>query len=640
MIALSVNKLKKSFGVTNILSDISFSINEGERIGIVGVNGTGKTTLLKILSDIYDYDEGEIYYGKDTSIGYLEQNSNFSSSNTVYEETLSVFNDVLEKEKNLRKLEKEISIKSDTMDETLEKTMNTYSKELEEFEKINGYACQSEAKGILKGLGFKEEDLSKNINVLSGGEKTRVLLGKILLRKPSLLLLDEPTNHLDIEAVEWLEVFLKQYKGTVLMVSHDRYFLNQIVNKVLEIHNKRLRIYHGDYTYFMNERKLREEEELRRFENQQAEIKRQKDVIDKLKSYGREKHVKRARSREKLLDKMDVMDRPDYYKDKAKICFEPEISSGNDVLEVKNIAMGYDDNELLFDNLNFNIYKYDKIGLIGPNGVGKSTLFKIILKELKEKAGTVKYGTNVNIGYYDQEQKNLNLDNTIIEEIRDEKPLMKDGIIRSYLARFLFKSEDVFKMLKDLSGGEKARVSLLKLMLSKSNFLLLDEPTNHLDMEAKDVLEDALMDYDGTLFIISHDRYFLNRVTNKTFELQKSGLKEYLGNYDYYQEKKKEAEELNKLNTESNIETKTKTQIKEERRKEKEKQKEERKIKKQQKELEENIMILEEKIEELNNLLCLEEYYSNPQKSLEINKEKTDCENQLEEYYAMWEEFM
>ncbi|SHH36276.1 ABC-F family ATP-binding cassette domain-containing protein [Tepidibacter thalassicus] len=635
MIILSCNNINKSFGIDLILENISFTINEGDKIGLVGVNGTGKTTLFKIISGEYEYDSGEIYISKNTKIGYLKQNTNFESNNSILDEVLTVFNDLIEMEKYLRNLEIQIAEESKKGNsKILQNLMNEYSKKLEYFSNNNGYGYKSEAKGVLKGLGFSDEDFNKNINILSGGEKTRVLLAKLLLKKPNLLLLDEPTNHLDTDAVEWLEVFLKQYKGTVFIISHDRYFLDQIVNKVFELSNKKLKSYNGNYSTFIEKSKIEKELEIKKYEEQQREIKKQEEVIDKLKAFGREKHLKRARSREKALNKIDIMEKPEAFRKKAKIRFEPSVASGHDVLSVNSLSMAYDEN-ILFKNVSFNIYKGEKVALIGPNGIGKSTLFKILMKELNPVHGNFNLGTNVNIGYFHQEQKTLNLNNTIIDEIWNENTNLNQTTIRTMLASFLFEGEEVFKKISTLSGGERARVALLKLMLSKSNFLLLDEPTNHLDIDSKEVLETALSNYEGTLFIISHDRYFLNKVVDKILLLSPDGIKEYHGNYDYYLEKRRQTEQ-----TTENTQEKTKTQIKEEKRKEKEKKEREKKLRIKRQNIEKEIMSIESKIEELNELMCLEEIYSNPEKSKEINKNKYELEIKLENLYKEWEELI
>ena len=637
MIVLSCNNLNKSFGIDTILENVSFTVNEGDKVGIIGVNGTGKTTLFKILSGIYGYDSGDIYLGKGVEIGYLEQNTNFHSEGTIFEEVLEVFKDLIEMETYLRDLEVKIANESSNPNsKELEKIMNEYSNKLEKFSELNGYGYKSEAKGVLKGLGFSDEDMDKKINILSGGEKTRVLLAKLLLKNPSLLLLDEPTNHLDSEAIEWLEVFLKQYKGTVIIISHDRYFLDQVVNRVFEIHNKKLRTYNGNYSKFIELSKVEKELELKKFEDQQKEIKKQEESIDRLKAYGREKHLKRARSKEKMLDKVEVLDRPEMYRKKANIKFSPSVTSGNDVLEARDISMGYGD-RTLFKNLNLNIYRGEKVALIGPNGAGKSTLFKIIMNNLQPLTGSVKLGTNVHVDYFHQEQKTLNLDNTIIDEIWNDHPQLTQTTLRTMLGAFLFEDEEVFKKISTLSGGERARVAILKLILSNSNFLLLDEPTNHLDIDSKEVLEEALLNYEGTLFTISHDRYFLNTVIDKILVLDENGITEYLGNYDYYIEKKKQAQEMSIVAT---TEEKTKTQLKDEKRKEREQREIEKKARVKRQNIEKEIEEVELKIEELDVLMCQEEVYSNPEKAKEVSQNKSDLENRLSQLYEEWEEYM
>ncbi|MBP3906994.1 MAG: ABC-F family ATP-binding cassette domain-containing protein [Peptostreptococcaceae bacterium] len=637
MIVLSCNNLNKSFGIDTILENVSFTVNECDKVGIIGVNGTGKTTLFKILSGIYGYDSGDIYLGKGVEIGYLEQNTNFHSEGTIFEEVLEVFKDLIEMETYLRDLEVKIANESSNPNsKELEKIMNEYSNKLEKFSELNGYGYKSEAKGVLKGLGFSDEDMDKKINILSGGEKTRVLLAKLLLKNPSLLLLDEPTNHLDSEAIEWLEVFLKQYKGTVIIISHDRYFLDQVVNRVFEIHNKKLRTYNGNYSKFIELSKVEKELELKKFEDQQKEIKKQEESIDRLKAYGREKHLKRARSKEKMLDKVEVLDRPEMYRKKANIKFSPSVTSGNDVLEARDISMGYGD-RTLFKNLNLNIYRGEKVALIGPNGAGKSTLFKIIMNNLQPLTGSVKLGTNVHVDYFHQEQKTLNLDNTIIDEIWNDHPQLTQTTLRTMLGAFLFEDEEVFKKISTLSGGERARVAILKLILSNSNFLLLDEPTNHLDIDSKEVLEEALLNYEGTLFTISHDRYFLNTVIDKILVLDENGITEYLGNYDYYIEKKKQAQEMSIVAT---TEEKTKTQLKDEKRKEREQREIEKKARVKRQNIEKEIEEVELKIEELDILMCQEEVYSNPEKAKEVSQNKSDLEDRLSQLYEEWEEYM
>lgn len=638
MIILSCNNINKSFGVESILEDISFSVNEGDKIGIVGVNGTGKTTLFKIITGIYGYDSGDIYTAKNCRLGYLEQNTNLYSDRTVYEEVLSVFSNLVQAEENLRKLEHEISEHSTTENtEELENMMNMYSKKLEEFEENNGYGYKSEVIGTLRGLGFRDDEMDKKVNVLSGGEKTRVLLGKLLLSKPSLLMLDEPTNHLDSESVEWLEAFLRAYNGTVMTISHDRYFLDQSVNRIFEISNRKLTTYNGNYTDYQKQSKIQKELEQKRYENQQREIKKQEESIERLKAYGREKHLKRARSKEKMLDKIDRLDRPDGDKKRAKFRFQRSHQSGRDVLQVEDISKSYNEKNI-FKDVSFDIYRGEKVALIGPNGVGKSTLFKMIMGDEKKLTGEIHIGQNVEISYFHQEQKTLNLNNTIIDEIWDSNPKLNQTDVRNLLGAFLFYGEDVFKEIKTLSGGERARVAILKLMLSNSNLLLLDEPTNHLDIDSKEVLEEAIENYDGTVFTISHDRYFINKIADKILVLNKDGITEYLGNYDYYLEKKKQQQEMQKIADDNNVVgEKTKTKIKEERRKEKENKQKENERKGNLKNIENEITILEKQIAGLEYLLCDEEIYLFPEKIAEVGREKNEYQRKLNELYDKWE---
>lgn len=637
MIVLSCNNLNKSFGIDSILENVSFTVNEGDKVGIIGVNGTGKTTLFKVISGIYGYDSGDIYTSKDCEIGYLEQNTNFHSNNTIFEEVLEVFKDLIDMESYLRNLEIKIAEESANPNSSqLEKIMNEYSHKLEEFSELNGYGYKSEAKGVLKGLGFSDEDMDKPISILSGGEKTRVLLGKLLLKKPTLLLLDEPTNHLDSDAIEWLEIFLKQYRGTVILISHDRYFLDQVVNRVFEIHNKKLKSYNGNYSDFVKLSAVEKEIEKKKFEDQQKEIKKQEESIERLKAYGREKHLKRARSKEKALSKVDVLDKPDGDRKRARIEFNPSVTSGNDVLQVRDVSMGYGE-RILFKDLNLDIYRGEKVAIIGANGIGKSTLFKIIMNELQPLSGNIKFGTNVNVSYFHQEQKTLNLDNTIIDEIWENNTHLTQTALRSMLGAFLFENEEVFKKISTLSGGERARVAILKLILSNANFLLLDEPTNHLDIDSKEVLEEALSGYTGTIFTISHDRYFLNTVVDKVLVLDKDGICEYLGNYDYYIEKKKQVYEMSLMEEK---EEKTKTQIKDEKRKEREQREAQKKNRHKIQQIETEIQETEIKIEELDMLLCQEEIYSNPDKAKDVSQEKISFEDKLSSLYEQWEELM
>jgi ABC transporter, ATP-binding protein len=639
---LSCNNVSKSFGVETILEDISFSVNEGDKIGIVGVNGTGKTTLFKVITGIFPHDKGDIFTSKNCRLGYLEQNTNFYSEKTIYDEVVSVFSDLIEAEEELRSLEHQIaslSAKESSSGDQLKKAMDTYGKKYEEFEKKNGYAYKSEVRGTLKGLGFSDEEMNKPVNVLSGGEKTRVLLAKLLLSKPSLLLLDEPTNHLDADAIEWLEAFLRSYEETIMIISHDRYFLDQSVNRIFEMENKRLTSYNGNYTDYQKQAKINREIRLRQYENQQRDIKKQEESIERLKAYGREKHLKRARSKEKMLDKVDRLDKPQELRKKARFNFVLRHHSGNDVLKAQGLGKSFGDRKL-FEGVDFDLYRGEKVALIGPNGVGKSTLFKIIMGDESQDQGEYKLGQGVDIAYFHQEQKSLNLENSIIDEVWDDNPHMTQTEVRNLLGAFLFEGEDVFKSIRSLSGGERARVAILKLILSKSNLLLLDEPTNHLDIDSKEVLEDALKEYEGTLLTISHDRYFLNTVVDRILVLKPNGIEEYLGNYEYYQNKKKEESEKSYLAEMEDLPSKTKTQIKEERRREKELKKNENKAKKLIKDIEVEIELLEKQIGGLDYMLCQEEVYTSPERTREVNQEKSDLEKRLSKLYEKWEQIV
>lgn len=639
MIALSVNNIKKSFGVDPVIQDISFTLNEGERVGLVGINGTGKSTLFKIAAGIIEADSGEIFVGKGLKVGYLEQNPDLFSQNSVLDEVLTVFEELKAQEEELRSLEHEIALESsDPHSKVLKSLMDEYSHKMEEFNKNNGYAYNSEAKGVLRGLGFSEEELSKPVNVLSGGEKTRVALSKLLLKKPDVLLLDEPTNHLDTDSIEWLEGYLKQYKGTLLMISHDRYFLDQLVTRIFEIHNQTLYSYNGNYSAFVIQREENEEIETRKYENYQDEVKRQEEIIRQLKSFGREKSVKRARSREKLLDKMETVERPRFLRKKARMTFSLKKATGYDVLHVKNLSKSFGDRSL-FSELELNIYRGEKVALIGPNGVGKTTLFNILMGRDSEYDGELKFGANVETTYFDQERGDLDTENMVLDEIWDEYPNLTEREVRTYLGAFLFQGEDVFKEISSLSGGEKARISLLKMMLSNSNFLFMDEPTNHLDIDSKEVLEAAIQDYEGTVFFISHDRYFLNQVATKIILLTPEGISEYLGNYDYYLEKRAQLKEDQEA-IRQKPEEKTKTQLKDEKKKEREKREEERKVKKEREKIETSITELEEQLATIDELLCQEEVYSNPEKSKEVSLQKQDIEKELEFLYEKWEEVL
>ena len=637
MIVLSCKDIHKSYGIDVILDKVSFAINEGEKVGLIGANGAGKSTLFKIMTGQLTYDSGELFIDKNKRIGYLSQHLSLSSESSIYDEVLHVFDNLVSMEDKLRDLEQKMNEPYDaSKEEYHNKIIHDYTTFSELYENRGGYTYKGEISKVLKGLGFVEGDYDKPINILSGGQKTRVALCKLLLTKPEILLLDEPTNHLDLEAIEWLEDYLKAYKGTIIIISHDRFFLDAITDRTFELINGHVNCYNGNYTAFIDLKKKNYEVQLKAYNLQQSELKRQEDIIARYRSFNREKSIKAAESREKALSKIERIDAPDKEVRASKINFETQIKSGNDVLHIEKLSKSYGD-KLLFRDIYLDIKRSDKLALIGENGRGKTTLFRIILDTVHQDSGVKVLGKNVFLGYYDQEQSNLSMDKTVLDEVWDSFPEMTTTEIRTALAAFLFRGDDVFKVINTLSGGEKCRINLLKLMLSKSNFLLLDEPTNHLDIASREALEDSLLGYDGTLLVISHDRYFLNKVVSKIYELKEDELKEYLGNYSYYVEKKKNP--LRFQIEEENI-GKTKTQIQEERRKKKEKEKEEKEKLQRVKHIEKSISDLESSLLEFQNQLCLEEVYSNPQKSEEVNKEISNTESKIEELYAEWEELV
>lgn len=635
MIVLSCKDISKSYGIRDVLKDITFSINEGDKVGIIGGNGEGKSTLFKIISKELSQDSGEIFIDKNRTIGYLTQHVDLDLNNTIYDEMNLVFKDLRNIEDRLHSLEIKMAEPYNEDNAAYhEKIIKDYTTLQDLYSHKGGYTYKGEISRVLKGLGFLEEDFDKPINTLSGGQKTRVSLCKLLLKNPDIILLDEPTNHLDLEAIEWLEEYLKNYKGTVLVISHDRFFLDAVTNNTFEVINGHVNCYNVSYTKFIDLRKKNYEAQLKAYNLQQAEIKRQEAIIEKFRSFNREKSIRAAESREKALEKMDRLDAPDKEKEASKIQFEASVKSGHDVLHIENLAKSYGDNNL-FSNLNLYLKRGEKVALIGENGRGKTTLFKIILDNLNPDSGKVILGTNVNVGYYDQEQSDLNLDKTILDEVWDEFPNLTTSKLRGALASFLFTGDDVFKIINTLSGGEKCRINLLKLMLSKSNLLLLDEPTNHLDIMSREALEDALLSYDGTLMVISHDRYFLNKVINRILELNENGIKEFLGNYSYYQEKKINPNRFEVLEELSN--GKTKTQLKDEKKKKRELEKEEKTLKLKIKKIEDDISTGEEKLLSLQEELCLEEIYSNPSESERVNKEIKDLEEKIASLYEEWE---
>lgn len=635
MIVLSCKNISKYFGIDIILKDITFNINEGEKIGLIGANGAGKSTLFKILTNQMEYDSGELFIDKSKELGYLSQNLSLDSNNTIYTELLSVFESLIDMEERLHNLEEKMKEPYDaSKEEYHNKIIRDYTTLTEVYENRGGYTYKGEISRVLKGLGFTEADFDKSISILSGGQKTRVALCKLLLRKPEILLLDEPTNHLDLDAIEWLENYLKDVKGTIIVISHDRFFLDAITNKTIELIGGTAHCYNGNYTAFVDLKEKNKEVMQKAYELQQAEIKRQEEIIAKYKSFNREKSVRAAESRQKALDKIERIEAPIKDPKASKIRFETQIKSGNDVLYVENLSKSFGE-KLLFEGLNMDIKREEKIALIGENGRGKTTLFRIIMDKIPSDNGVKVLGKNVFVGYYDQEQSNLDHNKTILDEVWDDFPHMTTTEIRSALAAFLFTGDDVFKQISKLSGGEKCRINLLKLMLSKSNFLLLDEPTNHLDIISREALEDAILNYDGTIILISHDRYFLNKIINKIFELNEDGVKEYLGNYSYYVEKKKNPLRFEYEEESSGI---TKTQIKLDKKKKREAEKIEKEKANMIKTIENKIAATEESLEALQGQLCLEEVYSNPEKSKEINQEIQRVEEDLQNLYDQWEE--
>ena len=631
MIVLSVNGLTKSFLSENILENVTFSISDRDKVGIVGDNGSGKTTLFNLLIKDLSADSGDINFAKNINLSILKQNISYTSDKSVYEECLEVFEKIILLEKEIRELEIEMGNK-DLSEEEIRKLFDIYESKRHYFEENNGYSYNSKIRGVLFGLGFLEQDFSKSVNNLSGGQKSRLHLAKILLKPSNLILLDEPTNHLDIESIQFLESYLREYRGSCLIISHDRYFLNAVCNKIFSIENKKLKSFNCGYDEYISRREKDFEVNRHLYEKQQKEISRQKEIIQRFENYGNNRFIKQASSRRKLLDEMDLIENPEIYKNSMKLKLVPEVESGKDVLTISDLSMGFND-KILFDDINLNVYKGDKIGLVGKNGVGKTTLFKIICNNLEAIKGKCDLGARVSIGYYDQEQKTLSNQNTVMDEFWDAYPKMNNFEVRSHLAKFNFFDEDLFKSVGELSGGERARLELLKLMLSKSNFLLLDEPTNHLDIESKEVLENAIVDYSGTVLIISHDRYFLNKVVNKIWYLEDGKITEFYGNYDYF---------LEKLNEKNEAEEKiiSKTEIEKEKKKKKEKEKEERAKKQKLKEIENKIFEIEEKIEICNKDIQNPEIFNDKDKFLQIGEDLSRLIKEKEKLYLEWENYL
>lgn len=632
---LSCQNLSKAFNEKPILKDVSFHIEEHDKAAIVGINGVGKTTLLRIIVGELPADSGIVTLKKEASFGYLAQNQNVNSENTIYEELLSVKAPVIAMEKQLREMEEKMHTVNGS---ELDSLMENYARLNHQFELENGYAYQSEIGGVLKGLGFAEEDFGKQISTLSGGQKTRVALSKLLLKKPELIILDEPTNHLDLNAIAWLENYLLNYKGAVLTVSHDRYFLDRFAGKIIEIDQTKATTFLGNYTAYAAKKEILRTAARNAYLNQQQEIRHQEAVIEKLKSFNREKSIKRAESREKMLNKIEVLEKPTEARADIHMTLTPRCQSGNDVLHIEHLAKSFDDLSL-FQDISMDIKRGEHVAIIGDNGTGKTTILKIINDLVPADSGTITLGTNVHIGYYDQEHHVLHPDKTLFDEISDEYPSLTGTQIRNTLAAFLFTGDDVFKLIRDLSGGERGRVSLAKLMLSESNFLILDEPTNHLDIASKEILEDAVNAYEGTVLYVSHDRYFINRTASRILELSDGQLTGFLGNYDYYLEKKTgdlPNGDLAVKNTVSKAPAPPSEGM-QDWKAQKEQQAKQRKKENDIRKCEEEIAKLEEKDKQLDNEMALPENATNVAKLQELTKEKESISARLEELYEKWE---
>jgi len=628
---LACQNISKAYGVTEILNNINFHIEAKEKLAIVGVNGAGKSTLLKIIMQEEEADEGQVVIGKDISIGYLAQHQNDYYDKTIYEELVSVKQNVIDLQEQIRQLEQDMK---HLEGQELENALDRYTRMNHTFEQQDGYAFESQITGILKGLGFTESDFHRPVSELSGGQKTRVSLGRLLLSRPDIILLDEPTNHLDLNSIAWLEGYLKNYDGAVIIVSHDRYFLDKIVTKVVELELTKSTIYHGNYSYYAKKREEVRLSKYRAYMNQQAEIKHQEEVIAKLKQFNREKSIKRAESREKMLDKIERLDKPQEVHDEMRLSLTPDIESGNDVLLVEGLAKSYGDNTL-FTNLGIDIKRGEHVALIGNNGTGKTTILKIINQLIPKDAGKIVLGAQVHVGYYDQEHQVLHPDKTIFDELHDTYPNMTNTKIRNVLAAFLFTGEDVFKEIKDLSGGERGRVSLAKLMLSNANFLILDEPTNHLDITSKEILENALKNYSGTILYVSHDRYFINQTATRILDLHDGGITSYIGNYDYYIEQQLVSTSRTEEKT---VVVKEETETKKDWKRSKEEQAKERKRQNDIKKTETRIEELEQLLSDLNDEMSLPENATNSAKLNEIAEKQAVANEELEQLYELWEE--
>ena len=631
---LSCQNINKSFGTNEVLKNVNFHLEEREKAALIGPNGAGKSTLLKIIMEEMNADSGEVIISRGKSLGYLAQHQELSGDCTIYEELLEVKQYLLDMEEKIRTMEQDMKTVTGRELDTL---LADYSRLTHQFELENGYSCRSEITGVLKGLGFTEEEFSKKVDTLSGGQKTRVALGRLLLSSPDIILLDEPTNHLDMESIAWLENYLTNYKGAVFIVSHDRYFLDKVVSKVVEIDHGNVRMFQGNYSAYAQKKAQIRDAEYKAWLNQQQEIKHQEEVIAKLKSFNREKSIRRAESREKMLDKMEVLDKPVEDNFEMKLTLTPRIISGNEVLTVTDLAKSFP-GQPLFSHVDFSIQRGERVAIIGANGTGKTTILKILNGLLPPDEGSIELGSKVLIGYYDQEHHVLNMNKTIFEEISDEYPYLTNTEIRNVLAAFLFTGDDVFKPIHTLSGGERGRVSLAKLMLSEANFLILDEPTNHLDIVSKEILEQALNAYTGTVLYVSHDRYFINQTATRILDLTNQAMVNYIGNYDYYLEKK---EELTLIYAPQATITATETSpstAKADWKQQKEEQARLRKRENELKKTEQEIEKLEQRDKEIDEEMAQPEVSVNVAECIRLSKEKADIAQKLEILYEKWEE--
>lgn len=621
---LNIKNLSKSYVIDPILESVNMIVEDRDKVGLIGNNGSGKTTLLKIISNDISKDAGDIIIPKDIKIGYLKQEHDFEDGLSIYGACEQEFKNLIKMDLELKSLEAKLS---DPNNPNLENDIERYGHLQEKFIELGGFSYPSMIRGTLIGLGFSEEDFNRNVNTLSGGQKSRVGLAKLLLSKPDLMLLDEPTNHLDVDAISWLEKYLKDYLGACIIISHDRYFLNNVVNKIVLLENHSLTTFVGNYDVYVKERKKQIEQLTKQYENQQKEIKRQEQIIERYMSLGRDRFIRQGKSRQKLLEKMKRLPPPNERK-KTKLSFTPLYESGKDVLQVRELSKSFS-NKKIFENITFNIYKNEKCGIIGDNGVGKSTLFKILTGELEKTSGSIQYGSKLKIAYFDQEMEHLNPDNTVIDEIWDEYPKLTHYEIRSYLAKFLFIGDDVFKIIGDLSGGEKGRVSILKLMLKGANTLFLDEPTNHLDIDSKEVFEEAIRSFDGTVISISHDRYFLNSTCDKILKMNSDGMNEFLGNYDYYLQK-------TKIGNDEDEVVLSKTMIQNQKKQEKQLRDEQKKLKTQKKNLELQISNLEQAILEIDTELSNPDIYSDIEKVKALSNKRQNLSDELSTVYEAW----